>query len=274
MQTFRKIDWNQAWRDDYRGSMRGDDREFWNRRAPSFARHVQDDGADEYVESFLRILNPQPEWSVLDVGCGPGTLALPLAKRVGRVTALDFSSAMIEILRARKTSEGIGNLTEYLASWEDDWQAAGIERHDVAVASRSWGSGDLKEMISKLTQFAIRRVFVSYTVGDGPFDPRIQRAVGREPRSNPDYIYLYNLLHQMGIHANVEMIEQKTRAYVDEDEAVNSLRFMVDNATPAEEEALRRFVSAHLVPAGKLWRLDGMRAVEWAVIWWRVRQEP
>jgi cyclopropane fatty-acyl-phospholipid synthase-like methyltransferase len=228
MQTFLKIDWNQAWRDDCKARSQGDNREFWNRRAPSFAKHRQEDGADDYVESFLRVMQPQPDWSVLDVGCGPGTLAIPLAKTVRRVTGLDFSSAMIEILRNRKTS----------------------------------------------LEFARRRVFVSYAVGNGPFDPRIIEAVGRKPRSSPDYIYLYNLLHQMGIYANVEMIEQKTRAFTDEEEAVNSLRFMVDNATPAEEEALRRFVSAHLVPAGKLWILDGKRSVEWAMIWWKMEQRP
>ena len=104
MQTFRKIDWNRAWREDYKAKVRGSDQEFWNRRAPSFSEHVEGDDGDDYADPFLDIMEPQPEWSVLDVGCGPGTLACPLAKIVRRVTAIDFSPVMLDILRDRKQS--------------------------------------------------------------------------------------------------------------------------------------------------------------------------
>jgi SAM-dependent methyltransferase len=39
--------------------------------------------------------------AVLDVGCGPGDLARPLAPRVARVDAVDVSAAMIELGRTR-----------------------------------------------------------------------------------------------------------------------------------------------------------------------------
>jgi len=32
---------------------------------------------------------------------------------------------------------------------------------------------------------------------DGPGDRQLLEAVGRETSTNPDYIYIYNLLHQM-----------------------------------------------------------------------------
>lgn len=274
MLTFRNIDWNRAWSADRGIRSKGNDQEFWNRRAPSFSQHVEGDDGDDYVDPFLEIMDPQPEWSLLDVGCGPGTLACPLAKIVRRVTAIDFSPVMLDILRNRKQSAGIENITEREARWEDDWQALGIERHDVAVASRSIASDDPQALLTKLMAFAGQRVYISCAVGDGPFDREIFEAVGRKRDANPDYIYIYNLLYQMGFNANVRLIEKKIRTYAGEDEAIDSVRWMLENMTAAEEDVLRRFISAHLVADGRRWRLDFQRSVSWAVIWWKVAAKP
>lgn len=142
MQTFRQINWNRAWQADSAFPQRGRDREFWDRRAPSFTANVQSEEGDEYVDAFLNIMNPDPAWSVLDVGCGPGTLACPLARRVRRVTAVDFSPVMIGILNERKSRDGLENLTGMVGSWEEDWKTLGIEVHDAVIASRSMGGDD------------------------------------------------------------------------------------------------------------------------------------
>lgn len=50
---------------------------------------------------------------LLDVGAGPGRLALPAAERVGKageVLALDIQAKMLEKLRARAEAGGIGNI--------------------------------------------------------------------------------------------------------------------------------------------------------------------
>jgi ubiquinone/menaquinone biosynthesis C-methylase UbiE len=55
----------------------------------------------------------EPGMSVLDAGCGPGRVTLPLSARVGpggRVVALDLQADMIEKVRARVQSAGITNV--------------------------------------------------------------------------------------------------------------------------------------------------------------------
>ena len=270
MKTFRSIDWNSAWNSDQVKRSRGRDREYWNNRAPSFFQNIKEGDRDEYVDPFVEIVDAQPEWSVLDVGCGPGTLACPLAKVARQVTAIDFSPVMIDILKARCEKEGIRNIVTHVASWEDDWQVLGVERHDVAIASRSMNAEDPQTFINKLMSFATKRVYISFAVGSGPFDHRILEAIGRETHTNPDYIYIYNLLYQMGITANISLIERTPHTYSDEDDAVNSLRWMIDNMTATEEEALRGYLGRHLIRDGACWKLDYHRAVFWAVMWWKI----
>ena len=47
---------------------------------------------------------------ILDIGCGPGTLAVPLAKRVKEVIAIDFSAQMLEELNQYAKREGVSNI--------------------------------------------------------------------------------------------------------------------------------------------------------------------
>ena len=95
--AIRHIDWNAAWQAaKTQSTLTERDADFWTRKAPQFAtgKHYKSD----YPEQFLKILEPCPDWSVLDVGCGSGTLAIPLADKVVSITALDFSEGMLNML--------------------------------------------------------------------------------------------------------------------------------------------------------------------------------
>src|SRR5580692_11265987 len=48
--------------------------------------------------------------TVVDLGAGSGQFALAAARRFGRVTAVDVSPAMVNLLRERATAAGLANL--------------------------------------------------------------------------------------------------------------------------------------------------------------------
>jgi SAM-dependent methyltransferase len=261
------IDWNEVWRKSHAEKrIETRDPEYWNKRAPGFVRHARN---GDYVDQFLEIMKPKPDWSVLDIGCAAGTLAVPLAAAVKRITALDASSRMIALLEKRCNEQGIGNIEMIIGRWEDDWDAAGIGVHDVAVASRSLIVEDLRAAVLKLQRYARRRVYISTLVDDGPHDRRIFEAVGRDFHHGADYIVVYSLLRQMGIYANVTFTcNREEKRFRDMEEAVNSLRWMIFEMTTAEEELLRRHLSKCLVRENGHWKLPYRRVVRWAVLWW------
>jgi ubiquinone/menaquinone biosynthesis C-methylase UbiE len=67
---------------------------------------------NHYHDSLLKLLPPDCE-NALEIGCGTGAFARDLAKSCKRVVALDLSSEMIRIARAR--SAQLANLEFHLA---------------------------------------------------------------------------------------------------------------------------------------------------------------
>jgi SAM-dependent methyltransferase len=263
----REIDWNSIIAEiQRRKGDRDGSSDYWDKRAPAFARNAS---KSDYVDKILRFMKPKPHWSVLDVGCAAGTLAVPLAGKVKTVTGMDISAKMLMLLGERCGELGIENIMTVHGRWEDDWEELGIGEHDVAIASRSLITQDFHTALLKLNKAARKRVYISTLVGDGPYDRRMFEALGRELNPGPDYIYVYNLLYGMGIQAGIHFISYKERnSYENLDEAVMVHKGRLGTMTPQEEEILKEFFKKHLIHRCGKWETDCSRKIRWAVLWW------
>lgn len=237
------IDWNELWKQArLKKSFKSKKAEDWDKKAPSFA---QRNSTSLYIEKFIALLDPEPSWSILDVGSGPGTLAIPLANEVKHVSALDFSPKMLEILKKRITEKGVQNISTHQLSWTDDWHQNGIHEHDVTIASRSLAVEDLRPALEKLTLYAKKHIVITDRVGRGPFDPDAFSAVGRELKTGPDYIYTVNLLYQMGIQASVDFIKLEESIHCSTlDEAMDYYIWMFHDLTGDERKRLKKYVQS------------------------------
>ena len=240
--------------------------QYWDKRATSFVDHV---GKTTYPDAFLKILKPQDDWTVLDMGCGGGTLALPLAPRVKEITAVDYSDKMLEMLRAEIQGRDIKNIKTLKASWDNDWSDKDIGLHDIAIASRSLSVDDIHGAIVKLNRAARKRVYISTVVGDGPYDRRIFNAIGRELIPAVDYIYIYNLLFQMGIHANISFVPEETaKTFDDFNDARNYMKWMLNEMTIKEEYRLDLYLRQNMINKDGKSVIEYKKSFKWAVIWW------
>lgn len=73
--------------------------------------------AQKIVAFVIREQLAQPGEAFLDVGCGPGSLALAFAERGFSVTALDSSEKMVAVVRDHARRRGLANLLVVEGDW-------------------------------------------------------------------------------------------------------------------------------------------------------------
>ncbi len=273
IRQFNDIDWNKLWREaKKKKTWKKKDAGDWDRRADSFAART---ASSVYQDKFIEKLDPPPSWSVLDVGSGPGTLALPLASRVRRVAALDFSERMLAILRERAQKKGLANITTFQLSWNDDWSQHDVGQYDLVIASRSLAVKDLRQALEKLTRHARKLVCITDRVRHGPFDPDAFTAIGRPMRSGPDFIYTVNLLYQMGHLPRVDFIHlREDMQYRSFQDALEGYRWMFQHLTEDEEKRLQDYIHSisSRQPDGTI-SLRRKHVPVWAFITWQPKGE-
>lgn len=91
------------------------EREFWDRRADAWDRRADSLNlfSDAYGIPVMDALDVHPGERVLDIGCGPGTTAIELARRVvpdGEVVGVDISESMTAAARRRAAREQVPNI--------------------------------------------------------------------------------------------------------------------------------------------------------------------
>lgn len=85
-------------------------RTVWSKRVQSW-EHAENPGLVAVVNAVLEIARPDSSDVAVDLGCGSGQLALPLAEVCKEVLAIDISQKMIERLKERATEAKLVNLT-------------------------------------------------------------------------------------------------------------------------------------------------------------------
>jgi len=156
------------------------------------------------LERILQFVTPND--TVLDIGAGAGAFAIPLAKVCRHVTALEPSPGQLARLNDNARQAGVKNITALPHRWENVIPED-IGQPDIVLAAYSFEMKDIKAALDKMCRAANRYCFFIHTAGHDLMAP-IQEMFGVIP--GPDYIYLYNVLYQLGYRANAEII---TREY-------------------------------------------------------------
>jgi SAM-dependent methyltransferase len=218
--------------------------------------------------------------SVIDIGAGCGALTIPIAEKVRKVTAIEPSKWMYDLLVKRAGKAGIRNITAFNTGWKGNRMQGGIHEklktHDMVICANL-----------PYTMVCNMR-FLRYITGiSGNFIVYIQNAGGwnrfyyrqlypmllkKKYTDECDYINTYNFLHKQGILANVKIFEYSLdQPFKDFDEALDFWKHRMGiKFTPEKERLLVRFLKKKLITLGKTGSLKAVFGPrQTALTWWK-----
>jgi len=184
--------WAEVWKTSVKKPDREADKlqaERWNQRSDHFGR-PRNDGDEKKrqkkVKAVLDILKEagfSPKGAkVLDIGCGPGTLSIPLAKAGAKVTAMDIASGMLDRLKETVKKEKLD-----ITTIEGSWYSADIDKlkfrkkFDLVIASMTPAVRDLEtfdRMMACSKKFCYYSNFIKRDIGGGKAHMELHKILG------------------------------------------------------------------------------------------------
>ncbi|HDR74019.1 MAG TPA: class I SAM-dependent methyltransferase [Methanoculleus sp.] len=277
------IDWNDVWKEQRRQhhetNRNSADASFWDAKdaARRFYRMAQENNG-ERIEKTIRGLPLTPQSRVLDVGAGPGALAIPIARQVRHVTAVEPSKGMVSVLEENIEQEGIVNIDVVQNRWEDVSVAEDLSPpYDIVFASYSLDVPDLRGAVMKLEEASSRYVSLYWFAGETSWDAMSRELWpllhGCSFVPSPKCDILYNVLYSMGIYPNIEVFPfRHINRFADLAEAVGHFAPRYFAETTGQKEILRQYLSSHARSDGDTIIVPGHSTR--VKIWWEKADSP
>jgi SAM-dependent methyltransferase len=223
----------------------------------------------QFTSAQIEMMELTRARTVLDVGCGSGRLAIPMAHKAKSVTALDSSLELLERCGAQARDALVGNVITRHADWDALVPGKDLARHDVVVASRYSGALDLMKLDSAANNLVYVQLFSGQST-KALLNALLEGIVAPEPEADVEQsgvTAIFNELAGYGIEPNVVHVPTAfTRWYRDEKEVLTDFDWLgVDGAlAPILYRNIRRFLAP--VPHGGVRFLFETKC---AIVWWR-----
>jgi len=243
---------------------KGKNSQDWDDKSKELAGTMQH---SSYVDEFISRMDIKGDEVVLDIGCGPGTLAIELAKKVKHVIAIDFSEGMLRELKSFAKKEKVTNITTYHMGWDDDWGE--LPKVDIAVASRSVEVSDLDKALQKMNKQARKACYLTYKVGGSYVDMEILDFINKSIITKPDFWYIPILLYKEAYLPYVDYIETQRGNIksTNADVFINSLIWSLGGLDDAQQEKAREYFDLYIKDKEAY-----SKPFTWAFICWSTRK--
>ena len=240
--------------------------DYWARRAGRYAAFSRENIPDPFLEKVLAHVDGRS--TVLDVGAGVGRHAVPLARAVRQVIAIEPSPAMASRLREWAREEGLGNIELIEGSWPE----VDAPTCDVVVCAHVlYPVADVEPFVRRLHESARRHCFLWLHEEQMALESlELWERFHGEPRARqPTFRDALLVLWQMGLRPNLEMsrIAQSWSWESMDDAAQNFREHLAIPEDDATEARLREMLAAALEEReGRL--CLPRTAYRSAILWW------
>ncbi len=261
-----EIDWAYFWREKLEA--KADRAKDWNKEAPNFGKSAK---KDDYHTILIERINVSADDTILDLGCGDGSISIPLAKRAKSVTGVDSAYRMLEILNEKAKKANVTNIKTI----EKDLSEISVEelgKYDIVLASRSLnGILNIRETIKTIDEIAEKYVYITLF---GPNNWKIEkdfyRSINKEYNEFPSHRYFFNILVDMGIYPNVENLNiGRKREYDSIEDAMESGKWRLDTLKDDEKKSLHIYLEDILEEDSKGKLSNPNDKADWVLYWWK-----
>lgn len=218
--------------------------------------------------------------SVIDIGAGCGALSVPIARKVKKVTAIEPSKWMFELLLKRSKKAGIKNIRAYNTGWKGNMFQGGlhstIKSHDMVIcANLPHNLVCNRGFLEYITKISSKYIVFIQSAGRWNrfyYEDLYPKLLKKRYKREADYIETYFFLHKQGIFANIKMFDYYfDQPFDDFNDALDFWKHRLKlKLTSKKEKILADFLNKKLVPLGRAGALTapfGLRKA--ALIWWK-----
>ena len=202
-------------------------------------------------------------YTLLDIGAGTGAFAIPISKKIRKVTAVEPSREMAGSLREKMNGQKNIHIVN---KWWEDVKLNEINMHDMVIAANSlYQITDIVSALKKMLSLVKKHLYIIMSCRSDFYND-IWRQFKREAyHPPPTHIHLYNILYELGVLASIEMIKIKhSYVYLDMSQAVKywSVRLDLDKN---QKDHLRLYLENKLgyIKDKPYYEEEGYSAIIW-----------
>jgi SAM-dependent methyltransferase len=277
----QNVDWHQIWKNTMEnctglGRESGTLKQWTVSEAERFLKK----SGEQYVELLMQKIKATSGDKVMDIGCGPGRLTIPLAKIAESVTAVDTSQGMLEVVKRRAKEEGLDNITYVNKFWLEVVPGKDIQKsYDITLASNcinllaakeiqvdhqkqlDW---NLNEALQKIDAVGKTNYLTMPVMHHKGFS-EIHEILEKEYHPFPSFIHVHNVLYQLGIRPEIDYFSTHCKRQSKPENVIERLGWVHDITEEQKERIEEKIFSSEN-------KADDTGLQVWATINWSQNQ--